>query len=125
MHESGIVGEEERDRAVIGLTAANKCLVLAQTVDNAMVEMGGATEETAISLLNKGSYMQGWCPGLLYWHAMDGMGACCHDTSASSCSPCWVHVAHVVMSCPHVAMSILLWYHVLISCCNNISAMFS
>ena len=64
----GIVEEEERDRQVIGLTAANKCLVLARMVDNAMAERGGVTEEAAIQhLLSTGTYMQGWCPGHI-WH---------------------------------------------------------
>ena len=60
-----MVEEEERDRSVIGLTAANKCLVLAAMVDNAIKEMGGLSEEAAIqSLLTKGAqHMRGWCPG--------------------------------------------------------------
>ena len=62
----GVVEAEERDRSVIGLTASNKCLVLASMVDSVMSEMGGASEEAAIqSLLAKGGkHMQGWLPGL-------------------------------------------------------------
>ena len=89
---------EERDRSVIGLTASNKCLVLASMVDNVMTEMGGASEEAAIqSLLTKGAqHMQGWLPGLIAYHDIVvirfWLSMSCHVMS------CHVMSCHV-MSC--------------------------
>ncbi|CAL1144013.1 unnamed protein product [Cladocopium goreaui] len=60
----GLVEDEERDRQVIGLGAADKRLVLAKMVDGAMTEMALSEDKAIEALLSKGSYMRGWHPGL-------------------------------------------------------------
>lgn len=60
----GLVEDEERDRQVIGLGAADKRLVLAKMVDGAMTEMAMSEDKAIEALLSKGSYMRGWHPGL-------------------------------------------------------------
>ncbi|CAK9020821.1 unnamed protein product [Durusdinium trenchii] len=105
----GIVEEEERDRSVIGLTASNKCLVLANMVDNAMREMGGAVSEDAAiqSLLTKGTYMQGWHPGCHVTYSVHGTyHVKCHSDSQNM-SSCY-HVMlffGLQLSCYHVHAS--------------------
>lgn len=60
----GIVEKEERDRKVIGLSAANKCIILSEMVSGMATEMGNADNDDAaiVKLLEKGgeSHMQGW-----------------------------------------------------------------
>ena len=61
---SGIVEKEERDRKVLGLSAANKCIILSEMVGGMAAEMGNADNEEAaiVKLLEKGgeSHMKGW-----------------------------------------------------------------
>ena len=54
----GLVEDEERDRQVIGLGAADKRLVLAKMVDGAMTEMALSEDKAIEALLSKGSYMR-------------------------------------------------------------------
>jgi len=76
----GLVEDEERDRQVIGLGAADKRLVLAKMVDGAMTEMALSEDKAIEALLSKGSYMRGWHPGLpihMSWHDWHGFVTDC------------------------------------------------
>lgn len=78
---SGIVEKEERDRKVIGLSAANKCIVLSEMVIGMATEMGNADNEDAaiVKLLEKGgeSNMKGWNLDCMFSIQIASVSMCC------------------------------------------------